>query len=106
MSDAAELAAFKAELQAAGEPWSRRGVRTIMAGFIGCFITLVVTQYIAALFVIRLPLFVASLTVLAIGWVFMIMGMVKRAQWAKQQALHVPPLSADPLSDPDAPGAR
>jgi hypothetical protein len=105
MSDAAELATFKAQLQAAGEPWSRRGVRTILAGFIGCFLTLVATEYVAFLFVIRVPLFIASLTIIAIGWVFMIMGMVRRARWARQQSLSVPPLSTDPLSGPGAPGA-
>ncbi len=95
MSDptAAEIAAFKDELDAAGQPWSRIGVRTIGVGFIGCLLTLIGGSYVAFIFVERMAFFIVSLAVIAAGWVFIIMAMLKRRQWAKTQALQMPPLS-------------
>ena len=88
-----DLNAFKADLDAAGQPWSRVGVRIIGAGFIGCLLTLIGGSYVAFIFVERMAFFVVSLAVIAVGWVFIIMAMLKRRQWAKAQALQMPPLS-------------
>ena len=88
-----DLNAFKAELDAAGQPWSRVGVRIIGAGFIGCLLTLIGGSYVAFIFVERMAFFVVSLAVIAVGWVFIIMAMLKRRQWAKAQALRMPPLT-------------
>ena len=95
MSDpaAAEIAAFKGELDAAGQPGSRIGVRVLGAGVIGCLLTLVGGSYVAFIFVERMAFFVVSLAVIAAGWVFIIMAMLKRRQWAKAQALRMPPLT-------------
>ena len=88
-----EIAAFKAALDNAGQPWSRIGVRTIGVGFIGCLLTLIGGSYVAFIFVERMAFFVASLTIIAAGWVFLIIAMVRRRQWSKVQALRMPPLS-------------
>ena len=87
-----EIAAFKAALDDAGQPWSRIGVRTIGVGFIGCLLTLIGGSYVAFIFVERMAFFIASLTIIAAGWVFLIVAMLKRRQWAKAQALAMPPL--------------
>ena len=87
-----ELAAFKAQLDAAGQPWSHLGVRIIGVGLIGCLLTLIGGTYVQFIFVERMGFFVLSMSVIAFGWVFLITAMVKRRQWAKAQALHMPPL--------------
>jgi hypothetical protein len=103
-----EIIAFKAALDAAGQPWARIGVRTVGAGFIGCLLTLIVSQYVIALYAVRGILFGGSLAVIAVGWVFLIMAMLKRRAWGKAQALHEPPLSGSGLngSGPGLPGAQ
>ena len=101
-----EVAAFRAELDAAGQPWSRIGVRTVGAGFIGCLLTLIGGSYVAFIFVERMAFFVVSLLIIAVGWVFLIMGMLKRRQWAKSQALRMPPLSDPGGPGPSRPGAQ
>ena len=93
LTPADEITAFKAELDAAGQPWSRIGVRTVGVGFMGCLLTLIGGSYVAFIFYERMAFFIASLTVIAAGWVFLIMAMLKRRQWAKAQALRMPPLS-------------
>ena len=88
-----EIAAFKADLDAAGQPWSRIGVRIIGVGFIGCLLTLIGGSYVRFIYIEKMAFFLVSLTVIAAGWVFLIMAMLKRRQWAKAQALRMPPLA-------------
>jgi len=88
-----EIAAFKADLDNAGQPWSRIGVRVIGAGFICCLLTLIGGSYVRFIFIERMAFFIVSLTVIAAGWVFLITAMLKRRQWAKAQALQMPPLT-------------
>jgi len=96
-----EIAAFKAELDAAGLPWSRLGIRAIGVGLAGCMFTLIGASYVAFLFQTRIFFFAASLAVIAAGWVFMIAAMLKRRAWARSQPLRTPP-----LSDAGLPGAQ
>jgi len=101
-----DLAAFRAELDAAGQPWSHNGVRIIGVGLIGCLLTLIGGSYVRFIFVERMGFFVLSLGVIAFGWVFLITAMVKRRAWAKAQALRMPPLSGPGTSGRGAPGAQ
>jgi hypothetical protein len=96
-----EIAAFKADLDNAGQPWSRIGVRIIGVGFVGCLLNMIASEYVVFIFNIRFPIFIVCLTVIAAGWVFLITAMLKRRQWAQAQALNMPPLSG-----PGAPGAQ
>ena len=86
-----DLEAFKDELRAAGQPWSRRGVTVVGVGVVG----LLISQVAPTTLVIYLAL--ASLAVIMVGWVFLVLAFVKRRRWAKARPLHMPSL-ADPGS--------
>lgn len=87
-----EIETFRAELRAAGLPWSRRGVICTVIGIV----ILGVVQFLgqaapfAALF---FPLLLGSLVVLAAGWAMLILGMLRRRRWARAHDLTLPPLS-------------
>jgi hypothetical protein len=97
MSD--EAAEFRKALRAAGQPWSRRGIRTVGAGIFG-FLTL----NILAEFHVQIPLLayvvIACLVVIAVGWVMMIIAVLKRRRWAMEQVI-----VDTPLDEASLPGA-
>ena len=87
-----EIEIFRAELRAAGQPWSRRGVILAAIGIV----LLGVTQFVgqaapfASLF---FPLLVGSTILIAIGWVMLVVGVLRRRRWAKAHELSMPALS-------------
>jgi hypothetical protein len=86
-----EIDAFRAELRAAGQPWSRRGTIVVAAGIV----FLVAVQFVgqAAPFVaLFFPLLIAATLLLAAGWVMLIMGVLRRRRWAKSHHLVMPSL--------------
>jgi hypothetical protein len=90
-----ELDAFKAELRAAGQPWSRRGVWAAGAGIVFLTITQLAGQIFpsAAYFFALLGLALALLTV---GWAFFVVAFVKRRRWAKAHPVEDVPLPEAP----------
>jgi hypothetical protein len=86
-----EIETFRAELRAAGQPWSRRGVIVAAVGIV----LLGVTQFVgqaapfAALF---FPLLVGSTALIAVGWVMLVVGVMRRRRWAKAHDLTTPAL--------------
>ncbi len=86
-----EIEAFRAELRAAGQPWSRRGVIAVAVGIVGFGLTQFVGQ--AAPFVpVFFPLLIASILVLAAGWVMLVVGVLRRRRWAREHDLSMPSL--------------
>jgi len=85
-----ELEAFRDALRQAGQPWSRRGIAVVAAGFVG----LVVSQ-VAPWPAVALSALLASVVAISVGWVFLVMAFFKRRRWAKANPIHVPTL-ADP----------
>ena len=87
-----EIETFRAELRAAGQPWSRRGVICTAVGIV----ILGAAQFVgqAAPFVLYFfPLLIGSLVVLAAGWAMLIAGVVRRRRWARAHDMALPPLS-------------
>ena len=86
-----ELAEFRKALNEAGQPWSRRGVRTIGAGFVA-----ILALNIALMVGIGVPyaiyLMLAMLGVVSVGWVMMIMAMLRRRAWAKAHPIEDVPM--------------
>ncbi len=87
-----DIETFRAELRAAGQPWSRRGVIVAAVGIA----LLGVTQFVgqaapfASLF---FPLLVGSTVLIAIGWVMLVVGVLRRRRWARTHDLSMPALS-------------
>jgi hypothetical protein len=77
-----EIAEFRKALDEAGQPWARRGTRTVGAGVIA-----VLALQVAGMLGVGLPyavyLMIALLVVIAVGWVLLIMAMLRRRAWAK-----------------------
>ncbi len=89
MSD--EAAEFRAALNAAGQPWSRWGVRAVGAGILALLaLQLVVVPYAVY------ALLVAAV-VIAIGWTLLIVAVFKRRQWAKAHPVADAALDIGPL---------
>ena len=87
-----EIETFRKALRDAGQPWSRRGIWTAGAGIV----LLAATQFVgqAAPFVIYFfPLLIGSTLLIAVGWVMLIVAVVRRRRWTKAQALAMPRLS-------------
>ncbi len=89
-----DIETFRAALRAAGQPWSRRGV-----AFAGTGIILLALLQSVLLGFVRLPPAIAasalllgglSLVLIAVGWVFLIVAVVKRRRWAKTHDLTMP----------------
>jgi hypothetical protein len=86
--------AFRSALSAAGQPWSRWGIRVAGAG-------------ILALLALQLPLnipyalygLVASVGVIAVGWAMLIVAVVRRRRWAKDHPIADVPLTDVSLGD-------
>ncbi|HXQ12904.1 MAG TPA: hypothetical protein VN805_18085 [Caulobacteraceae bacterium] len=92
-----DIETFRAALRAAGQPWSRRGI-----AFAGAGIVLLALLQGVLLGFVRLPPAIAasalplggvSLVLIAVGWVFLIVAVVKRRRWAKTHDLSMPSLS-------------
>jgi hypothetical protein len=87
-----EIDVFRAELRAAGQPWSRIGIW--LAGF--GMLLLVGAQLIGQIAPIAPYFFaalIASLVLLAVGWASLLAAFVKRRQWSKTHPLIMPGLS-------------
>lgn len=72
-----ELAAFKSALSAAGQPWSRWGIRLAGVG-------------VVALLILQLPGVpyafygvIGVIALIATGWAMLIVAVVKRRRWVK-----------------------
>ena len=87
-----EIDTFRAQLRAAGQPWSRRGVIAVAVGIVGLGVTQFVGQAapFAALF---FPLLIGSFAALAAGWAMLVAGVLRRRAWARTHDLTMPPLS-------------
>ena len=86
-----EIETFRAELRAAGQPWSRRGVIAVAVGIV----VLGVTQFVgqaAPIAVFFFPLLIGSVLLLAAGWVMLVVGVLRRRRWARTHDLSLPPL--------------
>jgi hypothetical protein len=87
-----EIDVFRAELRAAGQPWSRIGIWLAGLGMLLLVGAQLIGQIapIAAYFFAAL---IASLLLLAIGWASLLAAFVKRRQWSKTHPLVMPGLS-------------
>jgi hypothetical protein len=100
VSQTPELDAFKRELAEAGQPWSRRGARTIGVGVVGLLVvqlspsagkaTLWLTDIAPGAFYVLAGLAVALILA---GWGMLVAAFVKRRRWVKAQNLAVPALT-------------
>ena len=87
-----EIETFSAELRAAGQPWSRRGIIAVAVGIVGLGLTQLVGQ--TAPFVsLFFPLLIGSLVVLVAGWAMLVVGVLRRRRWARAHDLSLPSLS-------------
>ncbi|HEX4195898.1 MAG TPA: hypothetical protein VHZ26_00495 [Caulobacteraceae bacterium] len=87
-----ELEVFRAELRAAGQPWSRLGIWLAGAGML----LLVGAQLMGQIAPIAPYFFTVlglSLVLLAVGWASLLAAFLKRRQWAKAHPLILPGLS-------------
>jgi hypothetical protein len=91
-----DIETFRANLRAAGQPWSRRGI-----AFAGVGIVMLALLQGVLLGFIRLPpaitasvlpLAGVSLVLIAVGWVFLIVAVLKRRRWARSHDLTMPTL--------------
>jgi uncharacterized membrane protein HdeD (DUF308 family) len=71
-----ETEAFRAELKAAGQPWQQRGVKVVAAGFV----VLIGAQIFSSF---ALLLLYAAITLIGVGWSFLILAFVRRRRWVK-----------------------
>jgi hypothetical protein len=102
-----ELQAFKRELDDAGQPWSRLGVRGVGVGLVGLLIVQLsfgagkvaiwLTDWLPNAFFVLTGLAVAMI---AAGWVLLIVAFVKRRRWEKAHVFEPPSLADTPISTP------
>ena len=87
-----EIAVFRAELRAAGQPWSRWGIWCAGSGMLLLVGAQLIGQIapVAAYFFAVLGL---ALVLLAIGWVSLMVAFVKRRRWVRDHPLILPALS-------------
>jgi xanthine/uracil permease len=91
-----EIETFRAELRAAGQPWSRRGVAFASTGIV----LLALLQSVLLGFVrlppaingAILPIGGLSLALIAAGWAMLIVAVLRRRRWARTHDLTMPPL--------------
>jgi uncharacterized membrane protein HdeD (DUF308 family) len=86
-----EIADFRAALREAGQPWSGWGVRIVGVGILA-LLALQIKPNIPYAFYALL----VSVAVIAVGWVMLIMAMLKRRQWAKAHPIADVPLPEAP----------
>ncbi len=87
-----EIDLFRAELRAAGQPWSRVGIWCAGSGMLALVVAQLVGQVapIAGYFFAVLG---ASLVLLAVGWLSLLAAFLKRRRWARAHPLILPGLS-------------
>jgi hypothetical protein len=88
MSDAA---AFRDALRAAGQPWSRWGIRTAGAGILALLALQLAPGAPYAVYLLA-----ASVGVIAVGWLMLIVAVIKRRRWAKDHPVLDIPLTDAP----------
>ena len=81
-----DLETFRAQLRAAGQPYSLWGTRIVIVGLGLLVAAQVLSSY-------ALVLLGVSLVVIAVGWVMLIMAFVRRRRWAKAHPLQEPSLA-------------
>jgi Mn2+/Fe2+ NRAMP family transporter len=87
-----EIDAFRAELRAAGQPWSRRGVISVAAGIV----LLAVAQFVGQAAPVATYFFsvlLLAVVLVVVGWVMLILGMIRRRRWIRGQAMVMPTLA-------------
>ena len=87
-----ELDVFRAELRAAGQPWSRIGIWLAGLGMLFLVCAQLVGQ-VAPIAPYFFAVLTASLAFLAIGWLSLLVAFVKRRQWSRAHPLILPGLS-------------
>jgi uncharacterized membrane protein HdeD (DUF308 family) len=88
-----EIEAFKTALNEAGQPWSRWGVRVAGAGILALLALQIIANVPYAFYALIL-----AVGVIAVGWVLLIVAMVKRRRWAKDHPIEDVALDIGPLS--------
>jgi hypothetical protein len=88
-----EAAAFRDALRAAGQPWSRWGIRVAGAGILALLALQLAPGVPYALYAL-----VAAVSVIAVGWALLIMAVVKRRRWVKDHPIAEVPLGPEPLT--------
>ena len=83
-----EIDTFRAELSAAGQPWSRRGIWITGAG-----ILLMAAAQVVQLASLFFPILMFSLALITVGWMCLIVGVVRRRRWAKAHPMVMPGLA-------------
>lgn len=87
-----ELEAFRAQLRAAGQPYSLWGGRTIGLGLALLAIAQVVAIMRQALTPVAAVLISLAILVMAVGWVLFVIGFMRRHAWAKANRPQLPPM--------------
>jgi hypothetical protein len=77
-----DIEAFRAELKAAGEPWQQRGIKVCAAGFVA-LVAAQLSAHVVDRLALVLAAFLLALSLLAVGWAFLIIAFVRRRRWAK-----------------------
>ena len=93
MSEAVD---FRNALNAAGQPWSRRGIR-IAGGGIVTLLALQIGLMVGVPVPYALYVLIAIVAVIAVGWAMLIVAVLRRRRWAKGQAIAKEALVNDPL---------
>lgn len=94
-----EAQAFRDALDAAGQPWSRRGIRVAGGGIVALLALQVIMMFTRGL-PYSLYILIAVVGVIAVGWGMLIVAVLKRRRWVRDQVIAAPP-----LGEPAAPGA-
>jgi hypothetical protein len=87
-----EVDVFRAELRAAGQPWSRFGIWLVGLGMLMFAATTLVGQ-IAPIAVYFFSVLGLAVVALVTGWACFVAAFVKRRQWARAHPLIMPGLS-------------
>ncbi len=87
-----EIDVFRAELRAAGQPWSRVGLISVGVGML-LFVAAQLIGQIIPIAMLFFSVLGAALVLLAIGWVSLLAAFVKRRQWSRAHPLILPGLS-------------
>ena len=88
-----ELADFRNALSAAGQPWSRWGIRTVGAGVAALLALQLIPRVPYALYAL-----IGAMFVVAAGWVMMIKAVLMRRRWAKANPVADVPLDPTTLT--------
>jgi len=92
----ADLEGFRAELRAAGQPYSLWGGRIVGLGLLVLVAAQVLMIRRQAMSFGALGLIAGSLAVMAVGWVLLIIAFIRRRRWAKAHPLILTDLTSVP----------